>query len=171
MSEESIVSKLLPEWDDCITIADYRPDVAPLPPPITRERAVTLIDELDDGWMADAACIGEPQSWWYPPLDFDHLRPGVVTVEMRALEAQAKEVCATCPVKADCLAFSLVNEEEFGVWGGLDARERSELRVAAGMRTTRFDRWARRRRQRAHGADHRPPPMQPTSAEPLRSPA
>lgn len=34
----------------------------------------------------------------------------------------AKALCATCPIKLDCLAYGMT--EEFGIWGGLTAEER-----------------------------------------------
>lgn len=41
-----------------------------------------------------------------------------------AEQHKAKQVCATCPVRAECLAEALDNEIEWGVWGGLTERER-----------------------------------------------
>jgi WhiB family redox-sensing transcriptional regulator len=32
--------------------------------------------------------------------------------------ADAKRVCAACPVMASCLEQAILNEEPFGVWGG-----------------------------------------------------
>lgn len=31
---------------------------------------------------------------------------------------QAKQLCAGCPLKAECLASALVRQEPWGVWGG-----------------------------------------------------
>ncbi len=31
---------------------------------------------------------------------------------------RAKELCATCPVRAACLAMALERQEPWGVWGG-----------------------------------------------------
>lgn len=31
---------------------------------------------------------------------------------------QAKAVCATCPVKSECLDFAITTNQEYGVWGG-----------------------------------------------------
>ena len=42
---------------------------------------------------------------------------------------EAKKVCASCPVRAECLEFSLVNDERFGIWGGKSERERRILRA------------------------------------------
>jgi len=45
--------------------------------------------------------------------------------------AAAKEICADCPARVQCLSVGL--SERFGVWGGLDALERKQLRVAVRM--------------------------------------
>jgi WhiB family redox-sensing transcriptional regulator len=37
-----------------------------------------------------------------------------------------------CPVKAQCLAYALENDEKFGIWGGLNERERRKLKRLAG---------------------------------------
>ena len=42
---------------------------------------------------------------------------------------QAKEYCEECPVKAECLNFALVNNEQHGIWGGLTVRERMKLKA------------------------------------------
>jgi len=44
-----------------------------------------------------------------------------------AAQNRAKTVCLGCPVRAECLADSLDNRVEFGVWGGLTERERRAL--------------------------------------------
>ena len=41
---------------------------------------------------------------------------------------QAKQVCAECPIKTECLEYALRNFEEFGVWGGLTPKQRRPLR-------------------------------------------
>lgn len=47
----------------------------------------------------------------------------------------AKSICAKCPISLDCLedALNLIPEEDFGIWGGTSARERSVLRKNDGM--------------------------------------
>lgn len=42
--------------------------------------------------------------------------------------AKAKEICATCPIKQDCLQWALEHREAWGVWAGLDYQE---LRIVA----------------------------------------
>lgn len=36
----------------------------------------------------------------------------------------AKKICMACDVRVECLDFALTNDERFGVYGGLSARER-----------------------------------------------
>ncbi len=40
---------------------------------------------------------------------------------------EAKKVCASCDVKAECLDYALRHDERFGIWGGLSERERRKL--------------------------------------------
>lgn len=40
---------------------------------------------------------------------------------------EAKQVCGLCPVRAECLAFAVRHGVKYGVWGGLDERERAGL--------------------------------------------
>ncbi|MFI1918093.1 WhiB family transcriptional regulator [Nocardia sp. NPDC020380] len=36
----------------------------------------------------------------------------------------AKRICLSCKVRTECLEFALNNDQRFGVWGGMTARER-----------------------------------------------
>jgi WhiB family redox-sensing transcriptional regulator len=42
-------------------------------------------------------------------------------------ERRAKSICAQCPVRLECLAYALSVRAEFGVWGGLNGKERSSM--------------------------------------------
>ena len=42
-------------------------------------------------------------------------------------EAEAKAICAGCPVRDACLAYALDTGEAYGVWGGLSEDERRAL--------------------------------------------
>ena len=44
-----------------------------------------------------------------------------------AAQQAAKQVCMGCRVIAECLADSLDNQTEFGIWGGMTERERRAL--------------------------------------------
>jgi WhiB family redox-sensing transcriptional regulator len=41
---------------------------------------------------------------------------------------EAKKVCLTCDVRAECLDYALQHDERFGIWGGLSERERRRLK-------------------------------------------
>jgi WhiB family redox-sensing transcriptional regulator len=41
---------------------------------------------------------------------------------------EAKRVCRSCEVRAECLEYALEHEERFGIWGGFSERERRVLR-------------------------------------------
>jgi WhiB family redox-sensing transcriptional regulator len=44
-----------------------------------------------------------------------------------AAQNRAKQMCAGCPVRTECLAEALDNQIEWGVWGGMTERERRAL--------------------------------------------
>ncbi len=63
-------------------------------------------------WTAAAACRGsDPDSLFV----------------QGAAQNRAKAICFGCPVRTECLADSLDNRIEFGVWGGMTERERRAL--------------------------------------------
>ena len=67
---------------------------------------------------------------------------------MRGAEQnKAKQLCAGCPVRTECLAEALDNQIEWGVWGGMTERERRAL-----LRVARTPRGARSSRPPAIGA-------------------
>jgi WhiB family redox-sensing transcriptional regulator len=39
---------------------------------------------------------------------------------------EALRLCATCPVKDECLEYALENHQHWGVWGGMTERQRFE---------------------------------------------
>ncbi len=41
---------------------------------------------------------------------------------------RAKEVCASCPVTAECLDYALETRQIDGIWGGHTSTERAKLR-------------------------------------------
>ena len=79
-----------------------------------------------EGWRAFALCRGVGPELFFPVGDV-----GPDAVEHA--EA-AKAVCGACPVREPCLEFSLVTNQEFGVWGGLTQEERRRFRRARGRR-------------------------------------
>lgn len=48
--------------------------------------------------------------------------------ERERREVAAKEVCAACSVRAQCLDYAMRSELRYGIWGGLTESERATLR-------------------------------------------
>jgi WhiB family transcriptional regulator, redox-sensing transcriptional regulator len=68
---------------------------------------------MDTEWMGRGNCRDEPPTRFFPS-------DGV------GVEA-ARQICATCPVKAPCLEYALRNRIDHGVWGGASERERRRI--------------------------------------------
>jgi WhiB family transcriptional regulator, redox-sensing transcriptional regulator len=47
-------------------------------------------------------------------------------------ERRAKSICSKCEVRTECLAFAIQSRSEFGIWGGLNVRERVALAGRSG---------------------------------------
>lgn len=76
-------------------------------------------------WQLRAACRGPESTWFYPPASGERR-------EQRELrEAKAKRMCASCPVRTECLEYALDIKEPHGIWGGLNEHERIRLLGAA----------------------------------------
>jgi WhiB family transcriptional regulator, redox-sensing transcriptional regulator len=82
---------------------------------------------MDTVWMARGNCASQPPSLFFPSDG--------VGVEV------ARRICATCPVKDECLEHALVNRIDHGVWGGVTAAHRGFTPC----------RWASRRRPSSSG--------------------
>ncbi|MFJ1782457.1 WhiB family transcriptional regulator [Streptomyces anulatus] len=80
--------------------------------------------EVHVDWRTRSACRDTDPELFFP-VGSD--------ARAQARTAEAKEVCAGCPVKDICLSWALKNNQDTGVLGGLDERERRELhgRLAA----------------------------------------
>lgn len=66
-------------------------------------------------WQDRGACANQDSAAWF------------VRSEGSRFGEPAKQICAVCPVRRDCLAASLVFGERFGIWGGLDRHQRHAL--------------------------------------------
>lgn len=58
-----------------------------------------------------------------PQVDNDGFFP-----DRGASPRAAKQVCLSCPVRAECLEYALENDERWGVWGGTSEAERRKMR-------------------------------------------
>ncbi|WP_022881575.1 WhiB family transcriptional regulator [Gryllotalpicola ginsengisoli] len=75
-------------------------------------------DENALAWQTDALCAQTDPEAFFP--------------EKGGSTRDAKKICASCEVRAQCLEYALQNDERFGIWGGLSERERRKLRKRAG---------------------------------------
>lgn len=60
------------------------------------------------------ACAGEDERLWFDPARFE----------------QGRAICATCPIREQCLTQALLAGERRGLWGGLAPEERQQLPLA-----------------------------------------
>ncbi|MDR0343094.1 MAG: WhiB family transcriptional regulator [Nocardiopsaceae bacterium] len=74
-------------------------------------------------WWARAACRSAD-----PDLFFPVSSAGLSRIQVAA----AKELCARCQVRAECLQHALQAREVHGVWGGTSEEERRYLTRSAG---------------------------------------
>ena len=74
------------------------------------------VDELD--WQDRALCAQTDPEAFFP--------------EKGGSTREAKRVCRSCEVRAECLEYALEHDERFGIWGGMSERERRRLKRQAG---------------------------------------
>jgi WhiB family redox-sensing transcriptional regulator len=71
--------------------------------PITEERP----------WVVFSACRSADPEEFFPTT--------------KEQEDRALAICATCPVRIECLEYALEARERFGIWGGLTDKQRRRL--------------------------------------------
>ena len=71
-------------------------------------------DEAELTWQERALCAQTDPEAFFP--------------EKGGSTREAKKVCVSCEVRAECLEYALENDERFGIWGGLSERERRKLK-------------------------------------------
>lgn len=98
--------------------------------PITRPQTRPALPD----WVTDAACAGADTRLFYPPMCITRPRLaerfGPIGVISYRLTRAAIDICATCPVQADCLAYALRTGEDDGIWGGTTPKQRRRMRHA-----------------------------------------
>ena len=81
------------------------------PPKVVEFTAIRKYDAEE--WTADAACnTTDPEAFFLTG------KSNIITV---------KRICASCPVRVDCLLSAIRHREEYGVWGGLTENELAVL--------------------------------------------
>lgn len=90
--------------------------------------------------LDDTATHGLDRPFVYPPWMNDALcaqtDPEAFFPEKGGSTADAKAVCARCPVAAECLDTALNNDERFGIWGGLSERDRRRIKKQLNQQET-----------------------------------
>ena len=71
-------------------------------------------DEAELTWQERALCAQTDPEAFFP--------------EKGGSTREAKKVCVSCEVRAECLEYALENDERFGILGGLSERERRKLK-------------------------------------------
>lgn len=69
-----------------------------------------------EDWFSKGNCNGKDTSMFFPDT-------GDTTTAKKAMT-----LCKSCPVRAECLAYAINNNEIFGVWGGFTVRRRRKVR-------------------------------------------
>ena len=77
---------------------------------------------MDTHWTTKAACRGQDPEIFFPEIYYRDDRP-----RWTVLVEQAREICARCPVRIDCLDDAMRRKERHGIWGGLLPHEREHL--------------------------------------------
>lgn len=91
------------------------PDAVDPAPPLLAHLAGE--DEGVLGWQERALCAQTDPEAFFP--------------EKGGSTREAKRVCSVCEVRSECLEYALMNDERFGIWGGLSERERRKLKRQA----------------------------------------
>ena len=98
------------------------------------ERRQQIIHErrANQAWMDRAACRGRTDEFFIPD--------GTTKWEKQLFIANAKAICAECPVQADCLEYALSAREagaeawrSSDVWGGKTGAEIRSMRRRLGF--------------------------------------
>ena len=86
--------------------------------PRTRSGRSMSLDDLfgaaEQEWQEQALCAQTDPEAFFP--------------EKGGSAREAKRICQACAVRDECLEYALLNDERFGIWGGLSERERRRLK-------------------------------------------
>jgi WhiB family transcriptional regulator, redox-sensing transcriptional regulator len=70
----------------------------------------------------------DPALSWQDAAECQYTDPEAFFPEKGGSVRQAKRVCRSCDVRAECLEYALENCIAEGIWGGLTERERRRVR-------------------------------------------
>ena len=80
---------------------------------------MTIMTERVTNWRAVGACLNADPDLFFP-----------ISSAGRGLGqiAQAKAICARCPVRRECLEYAHAHAPNHGIWGGTTPEERQRAR-------------------------------------------
>jgi hypothetical protein len=91
---------------------------------MTKQRAFTEFShaqaELED--QGGTLPCRENPDFFYPEDYYE-------SATRKIAETLAKELCLDCPLVALCKSYAVLAQEDYGIWGGTNARERRELKA------------------------------------------
>jgi WhiB family redox-sensing transcriptional regulator len=72
---------------------------------------------IEQRWRYKAACADRDTDFWFP-----------TDTNISPAARRALEICRECPVRTECLDHAMTTPEFHGIWGGMTAPQRHELR-------------------------------------------
>jgi WhiB family redox-sensing transcriptional regulator len=109
--------------DDELDDEDEDLELSAITPPANLIQIGTLSEAGSDvlppelAWQERALCAQTDPEAFFP--------------EKGGSTREAKRVCMSCEVRAECLDYALAKDERFGIWGGLSERERRRVKKQA----------------------------------------
>jgi len=109
-----IVNELIVEFQN--SEEALREELSPSSNHASVQRPSPRVVDYPDGqeWKQKARCYGAD--------------PGIFTSTVAEDEAKAKSICRTCCVQDSCLSYALLENEDFGTWGGATEKERRTIK-------------------------------------------
>jgi WhiB family redox-sensing transcriptional regulator len=80
---------------------------------------------------AEALTEPEPGLPWQAFGECQYTDPEAFFPEKGGSIREAKRICRSCLVRAECLEYALANSERFGIWGGTSERDRRKIKRQA----------------------------------------
>lgn len=78
------------------------------------------LTNTDFSWMERAKCKGADADLFF------------ADTSVNTKYAEAKRICAACPVYKQCMKFAIDNDIKYGIWGGLTPGQRARTKGKVG---------------------------------------
>ena len=108
-----------------------------------------MVKRRDDIWNQASCRGGKNRELFFLLTEKDPTEVAATQID------HAKNICRSCPVRNQCLDWALESGQDAGVWGGMTAIERRELKRRAALPPTQGQTGMRRapvsRRSPGHG--------------------